>query len=171
MRCSRCGSDNLSVLDSRGDGDSIRRRRECQECHFRFTTFERVELSLPMVIKKDGRREAFEREKLRAGLQKACEKLPISVETIDKTVLGIEQRIHELFLREISSRQIGDFIMDALRGISKIAYIRFASVYREFSDISQFADELRRLVDRPRATKKRVNRNTRSKKTQKKKGK
>lgn len=145
MRCAKCGSDRSGVVDSRGDGDAIRRRRECQACGFRFTTFERIELSLPMVIKKDDRREAFDRAKLKAGLVRACEKRPVSMETIDRTVEAIEYRIHELCVKEISSRQIGAYLMDSLKEIDKIAYVRFASVYREFSDVSQFVDTLQSL--------------------------
>lgn len=149
MRCPRCTSDKSAVVDSRGDDDSIRRRRECQGCGFRFTTFERVELSLPMVIKKDGRREPFEREKVKAGLVRACEKRPVSVDEIDKTVEAIELRIAELCVKEVPSIKIGDFLMDALRGLDQIAYVRFASVYREFSDVSQFVDTLQSLETGP----------------------
>ena len=150
MRCPKCSSERSSVVDSRGDGDSIRRRRECQECAFRFTTFERVELSLPLVVKKDDRRESFDRAKVRAGLLRACEKRPVSIEQIEDTVEGIERRLCELGMREIASRQIGDLVMEALRGLDKIAYVRFASVYREFSDVSQFVDTLQSLSDQPR---------------------
>lgn len=145
MRCPRCSSDSLSVIDSRSEENEIRRRRECQSCSFRFTTFERVELSLPMVIKKDDRRETFDRMKLRAGLVRACEKRPVSVETIDNTLEKIEQKILEKCLKEIPSREIGDLLMEALKDIDKIAYVRFASVYREFSDISQFMETLESL--------------------------
>jgi transcriptional repressor NrdR len=145
MRCPRCTSDKSAVVDSRGDDESIRRRRECQSCGFRFTTFERVELSLPMVIKKDGRREPFERQKVKAGLVRACEKRPVSVDDIDKTVENIELRISELCVKEVPSIKIGDFLMDALKGLDQIAYVRFASVYREFSDVSQFVDTLQSL--------------------------
>jgi transcriptional repressor NrdR len=142
MHCPRCRSDNLAVIDSRSEENEIRRRRECQSCQFRFTTFERVELSLPMVIKKDGRREEFDRNKIRAGLKRACEKRPVSVETIDKVVEKIEQKVLGKCLKEISSREIGDLLIDALRDVDKIAYVRFASVYREFSDIEQFMETL-----------------------------
>jgi transcriptional repressor NrdR len=145
MKCPRCSSDKSAVIDSRGDGDSIRRRRECPECDFRFTTFERVELSMPLVVKKDGRREPYSREKLQAGLRRACEKRPVRTEVIDQTVDDIERRIAELCLKEIPSLQIGDFLMDALRLLDQIAYVRFASVYREFSDISQFVEALEAL--------------------------
>ena len=147
MRCPKCSSDHSSVIDSRGDEDAIRRRRECQDCGVRFTTYERIELSLPMVIKKDDRREPFDRNKLRAGLVRACEKRPVSMTAIDATVDAIERRVSELCLKEIPSRQIGDFLMEALKALDQIAYVRFASVYREFSDVSQFVDTLQSLEE------------------------
>ena len=148
MRCPKCASERSSVVDSRGEGNSIRRRRACQTCGFRFTTFERTEIMRPMVIKKDGRREPFDREKIKAGLIRACEKRPVSMEMIDRTLETIESKIHELCVKEIPSREIGDFLMDALKSIDKIAYVRFASVYREFSDVHQFVDTLQSLDER-----------------------
>lgn len=148
MKCSRCNSEQLSVLDSRSDGDAIRRRRECQACGYRFNTFERIELALPMVVKKDGRRESFDRTKVRTGIVRACEKRPVSVETIDRTVEGIEFRIHDMGVKEIASQRIGDLIIDTLKDIDKIAYVRFASVYREFSDVGQFVETLQSLIKR-----------------------
>ena len=145
MRCPRCSSDSLSVIDSRAEDNEIRRRRECQACTYRFTTFERVELSLPLVIKKDNRREPFERNKLKAGMVRACEKRPVSIEKIEESIEKIEQKILEKCIKEISSREIGDLLMNTLKSIDKIAYVRFASVYREFSDISQFMDTLESL--------------------------
>lgn len=145
MKCTRCGSDSVSVIDSRADDDSIRRRRECQDCTYRFTTYERIELSLPMVIKKDSRRETFDRSKIRAGILRACEKRPVSMETIDSTVEVIERQISEMCIKEIPSIKVGDLVMEQLKNIDKIAYVRFASVYREFSDISQFVDTLESL--------------------------
>ncbi len=133
------------MIDSRADGDAIRRRRECQQCGFRFTTYERMEISLPMVIKKDDRRQAFDRNKIRMGLLRACEKRPVSMEIIDSTTDAIERRVSELCLKEIPSLKIGDLLMEALKDIDKIAYVRFASVYREFSDVSQFVDTLEDL--------------------------
>jgi len=150
MKCSRCESTKSSVIDSRSDGDSIRRRRECEVCGFRFTTFERVELSLPMIVKKDGRREPFDRSKLTAGFVRACEKRPVSIEQIERTVDQIEYKLHELGNKEISSLSLGDYVMDALKTIDKIAYVRFASVYREFSDVSQFTETLLGLLESPR---------------------
>ncbi len=148
MRCPKCASERSSVVDSRGEGNSIRRRRACQACGFRFTTFERTEITRPMVIKKDGRREPFDREKIKAGLIRACEKRPVSMEMIDRTLETIETKIHELCVKEIPSREIGDFLMDALKSMDKIAYVRFASVYREFSDVHQFVDTLQSLDER-----------------------
>lgn len=156
MKCPKCASDEISVIDSRSDGESIRRRRECQACTFRFTTFERIELTLPMVIKKDGRRQVFDRSKIRAGVVRACEKRPVSVETVDRTVEQIELKIQELCEKEIPSHDIGAVVMDMLKAIDKIAYVRFASVYREFSDISQFVDTLQSLDERERPRKKGV---------------
>lgn len=145
MFCPKCSSDKTSVTDSRSDGGAIRRRRECQECDYRFTTFERIEFSLPMVIKKDDRRENFDREKIRSGFVRSCEKRPVSMEVIDAAVESIERRINEMCVKEIDSRMLGEAVMDELKKIDKIAYVRFASVYREFSDVSQFVDELQSL--------------------------
>lgn len=145
MFCPKCNSDKSSVTDSRSDGGAIRRRRECQECGYRYTTYERVELVLPAVIKKDGRREVFDREKIRGGLRRACEKRPVSTETIDAAVETIERRLQEMCLKEVDSRIVGEAVIDELRKMDKIAYVRFASVYREFSDVSQFVDALESL--------------------------
>ena len=151
MKCSKCECERSSVVDSRNEGHQIRRRRECQECGYRFSTFERIEYQMPMIIKKDGRRESFNRDKLRVGLVKACEKRPVSVEVIDKSVDAIERRIQALCEKEMPSRQLGEFLMEELRQLDKIAYVRFASVYREFSDISQFVDTLESLKEISRA--------------------
>lgn len=148
MKCPKCNSEKLSVVDSRGDGEAIRRRRECQDCSLRFSTYERIEYAFPLIIKKDGRREAFNGGKVRSGLFRACEKRPISVDLIEETIDNIERRILGLHEKEISSRQIGDFLMDALKKVDKIAYIRFASVYREFSDVNQFVDALEGLDEK-----------------------
>ena len=146
MKCPKCGCERSSVVDSRGEAQSIRRRRECQDCQFRFTTFERIEYALPLIVKKDDRREAFDRAKLRAGILRACEKRPVGIEQIDNTVVRIEKRIQELCVKELPSRKVGDFLMDELRELDHIAYVRFASVYREFSDVSQFVDTLQSLT-------------------------
>ena len=145
MQCVRCGSDKLSVVDSRADGDAIRRRRECQQCGFRFTTYERPELALPMIIKKDDRRQPFDRNKIRAGLLRACEKRPVSMEAIDATVDAIERKVAETLVKELDSKIIGEMVVEALRDLDKIAYVRFASVYREFSDVKQFKETLKEI--------------------------
>ena len=148
MRCPRCSSEELSVIDSRSEDVVIRRRRECASCQFRFTTFERIELSLPMVIKKDGRREVFDRSKMTAGMVRACEKTAVGIEAVERAVEGIESKLHEMNIREIPSRTIGEFVMGALRELDKVAYVRFASVYREFKDVSQFVDTAQSLDDK-----------------------
>jgi transcriptional repressor NrdR len=145
MFCPKCNSDKTSVTDSRSDGGAIRRRRECQVCDYRFTTYERVEFSLPIVVKKDGRRETFDREKVRSGFRRACEKRPVSTEAIDEAVEIVEKYMQELCVKEVDSRAVGEAVMDQLRIMDKIAYVRFASVYREFSDVAQFVDALQSL--------------------------
>lgn len=124
----------------------IRRRRECLSCKRRYTTYERIEESLPMVVKKDGRREPFDRTKIHSGLKKACEKRPISVATIEAVTDRIEKRIQEMGETEIPSRTVGEEIMKELHNLDQVAYVRFASVYREFKDIDQFMDELKTLA-------------------------
>lgn len=138
------------VIDSRlsKEGDMIRRRRECTHCLRRFTTYERVEETLPLVIKKDGRRENFDRGKILAGLHKACEKRPISVETLEKLVDRIEQKLQEGGEREIPSRVIGEQIMLELQNLDEVAYVRFASVYRSFKDVNEFMSEVKELLEK-----------------------
>ena len=138
------------VIDSRlsKDGDMIRRRRECSDCHRRFTTYERVEETLPLVIKKDGRREPFDRGKILAGLQKAVEKRPISVEVLEKLIDRIEQRLQESGEREVHSREIGEQIMQGLQELDEVAYVRFASVYRSFRDVNEFMSEVKELLEK-----------------------
>jgi len=128
------------------EGEMIRRRRECLSCKRRYTTYERIEESLPMVVKKDGRREPFDRMKILSGLKKACEKRPISVATIEAVTDRIEKRIQEMGETEIQSRAVGEEIMKELHNLDQVAYVRFASVYREFKDIDQFMDELKVLA-------------------------
>jgi transcriptional repressor NrdR len=128
------------------EGEMIRRRRECLSCKRRYTTYERIEESLPMVVKKDGRREPFDRAKILSGLKKACEKRPISVATIEAVTDRIEKRLQEMGETEIPSRTIGEEIMKELHNLDQVAYVRFASVYREFKDIDQFMDELKALA-------------------------
>jgi transcriptional repressor NrdR len=153
MRCPFCRHAASQVLDSRDTAETTRRRRACMRCRKRFTTYERVESITLLVVKKDGRREAYSREKLRLGIVRACEKLPISSERIDATVARIEQQLGEARKGEVSSRDIGDLIMKELRKLHKVAYIRFAAVYREFADLGDFEDELHKLLKRTRKRK------------------
>lgn len=149
MRCPFCKGLESSVIDSRltKDGDAIRRRRECRDCERRFTTYERVEEHVPLVIKKDGRREPFDRAKVTAGLVKACEKRPVSIHAIEGFVSALEQALADRQEREIPSELIGAEGMAFLRRMDPIAYVRFASVYRAFDDISEFMEELKELVE------------------------
>ncbi|HSW62214.1 MAG TPA: transcriptional regulator NrdR [Dissulfurispiraceae bacterium] len=149
MKCPFCGSIDDKVIDSRSgrDGDVIRRRRECLKCEQRFTSYERVEDPLPMVIKKDGRREAFERHKILTGLKKSCEKRPIPIETLDAIENSISQRAIALGVKEIQSSWVGEEIMASLKEVDKVAYVRFASVYRQFKDINDLIDEVKTLFD------------------------
>ena len=148
MRCPYCGSKKDSVIDSRGskNGSSIRRRRECLKCKKRFTTYEYVERVPLMVVKKDGRREPFEREKLVKGIMVACEKRPVSVKRIEKIVDDIEKYIERKHDKEVASREIGELAMKHLHEIDEIAYVRFASVYRQFRDVGQFMKELKKFL-------------------------
>lgn len=148
MKCPFCKGLDNKVIDSRlsKDGDVIRRRRQCLVCNRRFTTYERVEEILPLVIKKNGSREPFDRNKIMAGLKKACEKRPISIEVIEEVTGRIERHFQELGEKEIASSDIGEMVMDALYQLDDVAYVRFASVYRQFKDISQFIEEVRELL-------------------------
>jgi len=148
VKCPFCDEIEDKVVDSRmaKEGEVIRRRRECLSCKRRYTTYERVEESLPVVVKKDGRRESFDRAKILAGLKKACEKRPISVATIEAVADRIEKRVQEMGETEIQSRTIGEEVMRELHQLDQVAYVRFASVYREFKDIDQFMDELKALA-------------------------
>jgi transcriptional repressor NrdR len=148
MKCPYCGHIESKVLDSRisKEMDTIRRRRECLKCAKRFTTAERLEEGLPLVVKKDGRREQFDRDKIMAGLKKACEKRPVSVTNIEKIVSRIEYNLLEKGEKEITASEIGAMVMDELRKLDEIAYVRFASVYRQFRDINEFMEELKDLV-------------------------
>ncbi len=150
MRCPYCQANNDRVIDSRTSGDAyvIRRRRECLECSKRFTTYEKVEEPKLLVIKKDGSRAPFQREKIMAGLMKACEKRPVSVELLEETVNRIESQLNETFDKEVSCKFIGQLVMTALHDIDSVAYVRFASVYREFKDVNQFLDELKPLLEK-----------------------
>lgn len=148
MRCPFCSHIEDRVIDSRQsrDGDVIRRRRECLKCNGRFTSYERIEDILPPVIKKDGRREPFDRQKILLGLEKACQKRPVSVESKEKLVAGIEKVLIESGEKEIPSSLIGEEIMRALKDIDEVAYVRFASVYRQFKDIKEFMEEIKGIV-------------------------
>ena len=148
MKCPFCNELQNRVIDSRlsKDGHAIRRRRECLDCNRRFTTYERVEASIPMVIKKDGRREEFDREKLSSGISRACQKRPVSVNDIEDFVEKIERKILEGGEREIGSEVLGEEVMDFLKGLDEVAYVRFASVYRSFKDLKEFMSELKDLV-------------------------
>lgn len=148
MKCPYCKHAGSKVVDSRfsKDANSIRRRRECIKCEKRFTTYEQVENILPVVIKKDGRREQFDRHKILSGLRKACEKRPISMEKIEKIVNYIEKNIQNKFTREVPSSYIGELVMKKLYELDEVAYVRFASVYRQFKDINQFMSEIKKLI-------------------------
>ena len=148
MKCPFCANVESRVIDSRisKDGKAIRRRRECIACGKRFTTYEFVEEDLPMVVKKDDRREAFDRTKILTGIKKACEKRPISIDVIENMVERVEQTCREFPAKEISSSVIGEKIMEELHNLDGVAYVRFASVYRQFRDINEFLDELKDLL-------------------------
>ncbi len=148
MRCPFCNNNKDKVLDSRekGNGLVVRRRRECLVCKKRFTTYERIEAIPYMVVKKDKRREPFDRRKILAGLVKACEKRPVSVEKLEQIVDDIEQEITDRVGKEIKSTEIGEKVIGKLFALDEIAYVRFASVYRQFKDINQFMDELKDLL-------------------------
>ena len=148
MKCPYCGDEESKVIDSRPteDGERIRRRRECLRCRKRFTTYEVVETLPLMVIKKDNSREAFDRQKLLNGMLRSCEKRPVSYQTLEKAVSNIEQTLLNSYDREVSSVRIGELTMQELKKIDEVAYVRFASVYRQFTDVSSFMDELNKLV-------------------------
>ncbi len=147
MRCPFCSNMDTRVIDSRlvGEGDQIRRRRECVRCKERFTTYESAELNYPRIIKSDGRREAFREEKLRNGILKALEKRPVEMERVDRAISVIKHKLRALGDREVKSRKLGDWVMEQLRGLDQVAYVRFASVYRSFEDVRAFLDEIERL--------------------------
>ncbi|SIS51478.1 transcriptional regulator NrdR [Salimicrobium flavidum] len=148
MKCPNCGDKNTRVLDSRPieEGDAIRRRRECDKCDFRYTTFERVEEVPLIVVKKEGTREEFSREKLMRGLIRACEKRPVAVEDLEAVTLDIEKELRNRGVSEVNSKEIGEMVMAHLSQIDEVAYVRFASVYRQFKDINVFIDELKDLI-------------------------
>lgn len=153
MRCPFCGADDTKVIDSRlaNEGDSVRRRRECLTCTERFTTFETAELALPRVVKEDGSRVPFDEEKLRRGMQRALEKRPVDTEAVEAAINRIKHQLRATGDREVPSRQVGGWVMDALAALDDVAYIRFASVYRSFEDVSAFREEIERLENEPPA--------------------
>ena len=149
MKCPFCGCEESKVVDSRptDEGERIRRRRECFNCAKRFTTYEIVETTPVMVIKRDNSREPYQRQKLTQGILRACEKRPISVDQIDSIVDQVESSIQHNYDREMPAEKIGEYTMEALKGVDEVAYVRFACVYRQFQDIHSFMDELKRLIE------------------------
>jgi transcriptional repressor NrdR len=149
MKCPFCGNSEDKVIDSRSsrEGSAIRRRRECLKCGKRFTSYERVEDIIPMVVKKDSRREPYDREKILTGLKKACEKRPIGMETLEGITDSIEKKLIGLGVKEIQGTWIGEEVMSSLRELDKVAYVRFASVYRQFKDINEFMNEVKILFE------------------------
>lgn len=147
MHCPFCSAEDTKVIDSRlvTDGEAVRRRRECLTCGERYTTFETAELVMPHLIKRDGRREPFDEEKLRYGLSKALEKRPVSVDEIETSLNHIKHRMRSTGERELPSLQVGEEVMTELRALDPVAYVRFASVYRDFQDLSEFAEEIQKL--------------------------
>lgn len=151
MHCPFCGAEDTKVIDSRlaTGGDQVRRRRECLTCGDRFTTFEVAELVMPRVVKRDGSREPFNEDKLRAGLHRALEKRPVSVEAVEDAISRIKHALRTQGDREVSAQTLGEQVMAVLRGLDEVAYVRFASVYRDFQDISEFQQEIERLARKP----------------------
>lgn len=149
MKCPYCGDVEDKVIDSRmsGEGANIRRRRECLKCGRRFTTYEYVEEAYLMVVKRDGTRKKFDREKIKEGIMKACEKRPVSMEKIDEIVDSIERKVYKKADKEIKTTDIGNMVMEELYSVDEVAYVRFASVYRRFKDVSYFMKELKKFLD------------------------
>lgn len=154
VHCPFCGNVETKVSDSRQveEGTTVRRRRECDHCLRRFTTFEKYEDSPLVVIKKEGRREEFSRSKMMAGMLRACEKRPISIEQIEDVAYGIEQILRNSLEREVSSAEVGEAVLEQLYSLDEVAYIRFASVYRQFGDIQRFMEELKELIEKRKIT-------------------
>ena len=150
MKCMYCGCLESKVIDSRStdEGSTIRRRRECLQCGKRFTTYEKIESVPIMVVKKDGTRESFDRDKILNGIRRACEKRPISADKMEEVVASIELQLSNMLIREVSSEKIGQMVMDELQKLDDIAYVRFASVYRQFKDINTFVEEVNKLLKR-----------------------
>ncbi|MFQ5812716.1 MAG: transcriptional regulator NrdR [Anaerolineae bacterium] len=150
MKCPYCGKSKTKVIDTRSSGEGVRRRRECKACGRRFTTYERVAPIRLMVAKADGRREEFDRDKLLAGVRKACTKRPVSTEAIEELASGIEGKLYSRGEREVESQVIGEMVMEGLRRLDDVAYVRFASVYRRFADVERLAEEIEKLLERKR---------------------
>lgn len=147
MLCPYCECKESKVLDSRHiDSSSIRRRRECENCKKRFTTYEKIEIIPVMVVKKDGRREVFDRDKIKLGLIKSCEKRPVSISKIDEIVDSIDSEVNRMFIDELDTTKIGEMVMDRLKNTDEVAYVRFASVYRHFKDVNTFITELESIL-------------------------
>lgn len=157
MRCPFCGEPDTKVIDSRlaNEGDSVRRRRECLTCGERFTTFETAELVMPRIVKRDGTRVPFDEDKLRSGIMRALEKRPVQVEAIEAAIHRIMHQLRATGDREVSAGQLGEWVMDELRELDEVAYVRFASVYRSFQDVNAFREEIERLQAEPSAEVKR----------------
>lgn len=149
MKCMYCGCDDSKVIDSRStdDGNSIRRRRECIACGKRFTTFETIEVVPILVVKRDGTRQSYDRTKLKNGIMRACEKRPISMSEIDDIVNAVEKRLYNSLEAEVSSQVIGDWVMEGLKDVDEVAYIRFAAVYRQFKDSATFFEEMNKIFN------------------------
>ncbi len=147
MHCPFCGHEETKVIDSRlaGEGRQIRRRRQCLDCNERFTTFETAELVMPRIVKSDGARQPFDEDKLRGSMSRALEKRPVSASELEQAIGRLIHRLRTMGEREVPSRLVGDLVMDELRRLDEVAYVRFASVYRQFQDITEFEDEIRRL--------------------------
>jgi transcriptional repressor NrdR len=152
MKCPACHHNGTKVLDSRPveEGKSIRRRRECESCSYRFTTFEKVEEMPLIVVKKEGIREEFSREKVLRGLIRACEKRPVALKQLEDIVMEVEKELRNIGISEVKSDMVGEMVMERLSKIDEVAYVRFASVYRQFKDINVFLDELKEIIDKER---------------------
>ena len=149
MRCPFCSFEDTRVIDSRlaDEGDQVRRRRECLECRERFTTYEAAEFNYPRIIKSDGRREQFTDEKLRSGILRALEKRPVAMEKVEIAISRLKHKLRSLGEREVKSRKVGDWVMEELKSVDQVAYLRFASVYQSFADVRAFLEEIERLED------------------------
>ncbi len=148
MKCPYCGNENIKVIDSRPseENNAIRRRRQCEQCDKRFTTYETIENSPLIVIKKDSTREPYQREKIMSGLLRSCHKRPVSVSELDRVLNDIENILYNSMNREVESSYIGELVMEKLKDLDEVAYVRFASIYREFRDINTFMDELKKIL-------------------------